>query len=141
MDTHQARFPSSLKDDWQEEFGDAPDDLDEVSLSLRLSEIHGLMQYHLYQAHDNIEKNGEDMKKKYRAGKKVTYLEGDLILLHDTGNVGGTKLEPPWIGPYSIDKHMGNDTYMLRDRHLLLPGLCHASRLKAYRPRPGHYSL
>jgi len=66
--------------------------------------------------------------------------DGSLVLVVNTAQkqCKGGKLCPAWLGPYSINKHLGKGVYELKDQDgVIVRKKAIISRLKVYTPRDG----
>lgn len=111
----------------------------EEALEKRISSLVGTFTDALIIASKNIQKAQEIQKEKQkRLAKAHEYHENDIVLVYDSAkkNVHGQKFVPKWMGPFWIEKKLGNKVYIVRDKiGKTLPNPVHAERLKHYKQR------
>lgn len=111
----------------------------EEAVERRISSIIGIFTDALMITSRNIQR-AQDLQKKRQENlaKAREYKENDIVLVYDSAkkNVHGQKFNPKWMGPFWIEKKLGNKVYLVRDKiGNTLPNPVHAERLKHYKQR------
>ena len=111
----------------------------EEALKKRISSITGIFTDALIISSRNITNAQEVQRKRQeKLAAAREYQENDIVLVYDSAkkNVHGQKFNPKWMGPFWIEKKLGNKVYLVRDKiGNTLPNPVHAERLKHYKQR------
>ena len=109
------------------------------SLRRRISALKGVFTDAQIINHQNIQRAQDLQKLRQQNLKKAqTYKVNDIVLVYDSAkqNLHGGKFEVKWAGPYWIDKKLGNNAYLIRNKTgILYKSSVHAERLKHYKQR------
>ena len=124
--------------DMMHEFDEEVDIDEEDTLMERIESIKRLHQDYIPIAIQRMEVYKEKMKSQYdKSAKRRRYIPGDKVMAVNRAiRLIGSDLLTQWLGPSTIHKSCGNDTYQLRDEDLILPSPYHANQLKLYVARP-----
>jgi hypothetical protein len=111
----------------------------EEALKKRISSFIGIFTDAQIITSRNI-KGAQELQKKRQERLAIAreYKENDIVLVYDSAkkNVHGQKFNPKWMGPFWIEKKLGNKVYLVRDKvGNTLPNPVYAERLKHYKQR------
>ena len=95
------------------------------------------LRLHLRKLHESLVSRGKASRSRaalqYDATVKgVVFKKGDRVLVWcpDLTGQDGSKLAPPWMGPYFVDKLLSHTSYLLRSEHGNREARVHANRLR-----------
>jgi hypothetical protein len=132
----EAQLPIDIE--FQEQELGPIDNFDE-SLKRRISALKGIFTDAQITNQHNIQQAQELQKIRQQKLKKAqTYKVGDIVLVYDSAkqNLHGGKFVVKWAGPYWIEKKLGNNTYLIRNKSgAVHNSSVHAERLKHYKQR------
>ena len=128
-----------LPDDNEVIPADSPEDQDTTTINERLEQLMALREKAFKEADTNIQLAQKSQKAAYdRKHKQQVLAEETEVLLENTCQKQrkGGKLEPLWLGPFTINKHLGKGLYSLKNQNGdVIKKKANINRLKLYKRR------